>query len=380
MIAIIGAGISGVAVALFLKKAGKACIIYDCTKEAEGKGYVFNLSKNGLHVLYSLNLTEKVIEMGTSINTMRFKSQNGEELTSVPATSVSIKRNTLLTILINEAERQGIKIEYSKKVIKIDNLESQAIVYFEDKPQIKVDLVIGADGVRSIVRQSFLEDVKPEYIGMMGTGSILTKFDQFENIPPKDVIQITSGYEGAFGMTQGDSGQLQYWCNIPQQKELSREELKEINIKSLLLEKYNGWHSPVESLIQQSSNIHPLIPVYQVPHLKSWFLNRCVLIGDAAHAMSPNAGQGASTALEDALSLALHLKKYDFKEAFPLYEKQRKQRTEQIKQQGKDNTDRLHKKNRVQYWMGNLFMKYVFNWLFTNYSIPFFDYKENFNE
>lgn len=125
-----------------------------------------------------------------------------------------------------------------------------------------------------------------------------------------------------------------WWSNIPAEREISREQLRlqgTEEIRKELLNLHNNWHPPIEAIIKQSPSIFKS-NIYDIDSLPNWSRNKVVLIGDAAHAMSPHAGQGASVALEDSMYLAKLIKDLNLpiERIFQRFEADRKRRAEKI--------------------------------------------------
>jgi 2-polyprenyl-6-methoxyphenol hydroxylase-like FAD-dependent oxidoreductase len=96
-----------------------------------------------------------------------------------------------------------------------------------------------------------------------------------------------------------------WWCHLPQEPELSRQALQSIGddeMRARVLDAFRGWHPPIEAMVSSTGQIMRTA-IYDVPTLPTWHAGRVMLIGDAAHAMSPAGGQGASLALQDAMTL-----------------------------------------------------------------------------
>jgi 2-polyprenyl-6-methoxyphenol hydroxylase-like FAD-dependent oxidoreductase len=130
-----------------------------------------------------------------------------------------------------------------------------------------------------------------------------------------------------------------WWSNLWREKELTEEELKDLSIETVnqeMLSTYYGYHQPIPMLIAHTGPPVKL-NVYDILELPAWHKGRVVVIGDAAHAVSPNAGQGASMALEDAMYLAKVLRdeQGDHELAFELCERERKPRVERVVAEGR---------------------------------------------
>jgi 2-polyprenyl-6-methoxyphenol hydroxylase-like FAD-dependent oxidoreductase len=100
-----------------------------------------------------------------------------------------------------------------------------------------------------------------------------------------------------------------WWCHLPQETELGRTELQAISndeLRARVLRAFDGWHPPVESFVS-TTEVIMRTAIYDVPPLPTWHVGRVMLLGDAAHAMSPAGGQGASLALEDAMVVGQHM-------------------------------------------------------------------------
>jgi 2-polyprenyl-6-methoxyphenol hydroxylase-like FAD-dependent oxidoreductase len=141
------------------------------------------------------------------------------------------------------------------------------------------------------------------------------------------------GAQGFFGYCGGGTAEEMWWSNLPRELPYSEEELKALTadvLRTQMLQRYSGYSEPVPSLITKSADIMAL-NIFDIQSLPRWHKGRVMLIGDAAHAVSPNAGQGASLALEDAMYLAKLLRDCpDYATAFDRFEQDRKPRVERI--------------------------------------------------
>jgi 2-polyprenyl-6-methoxyphenol hydroxylase-like FAD-dependent oxidoreductase len=152
-------------------------------------------------------------------------------------------------------------------------------------------------------------------------------------------LNFTFGHRGFFGYGGARPDEVMWWSNLWREKELTEAELNDLSIDAVkreMLSIYRGYHDPIEKLITHTGPPVKL-NVYDIQTLPAWYKGRVVLIGDAAHAVSPNAGQGASMALEDAMYLAKVLceAQGDHERAFERFERERKPRVERIVAEGR---------------------------------------------
>jgi len=346
---IIGGGIGGLALALFLRKAGIACAVYEAFPYKEGVGGGLNLAPNGMNVLAALGLAEKTIACGSVALEICFRNERGRVLARFRNGSVekyrqpaaSLTRSALYEVLKDEMNAQGLEIHYEKRLTTITQDTTKVVAHFADGTQAEGDLLIGADGIHSQTRSTILSNgPKPAYIGIIAMGGLVLS----SAVPSllqrdKQSLNFTYGPNGFFGYMGVHDGNVMWWSNLPSEKELTPEELGALSVESMkedMLALYHGYHEPIPALI--ANTLSPVkINISDILSLPRWHEGRVLLIGDAAHAVSPNAGQGASMALEDAMLLAQLLRDSgdDHERVFTQFETDRKPRVEKIVAEGR---------------------------------------------
>ena len=142
----------------------------------------------------------------------------------------------------------------------------------------------------------------PRYTGFRGIGG----FARAENIippEPRDLHRLSftvgSRFQFGYAMVSGAPPRWGWWTHLPQEEELTRGQLQTISddgLRDRVLAAFEGWHSPIEALVSSTPQIMRTA-IYDVPSLPAWHSGRVMLLGDAAHAMSPAGGQGASLAI-----------------------------------------------------------------------------------
>ncbi len=346
---IIGGGIGGLALALFLRKAGILSAVYEAFPYREGVGGGLNLAPNGMNVLAALGLAEKTMACGSVALEVCFRNERGRVLARFRNGSVekygqsaaSLTRSALYEVLTDEMNAQRLEINYEKRLKTITQDATQAVAHFADGTYAEGDILIGADGIHSQTRSIILPNgPKPAYIGIIAMGGLVLG----SAVPSmlrrdKQSLNFTYGPKGFFGYMGVHAGNVMWWSNLPSEKELTPEELAGLSLESIkkdMLAIYHGYHEPIPALI--ANTLSPVkVNISDILSLPKWHAGRVLLIGDAAHAVSPNAGQGASMALEDAMYLAKLLRDSgdDYEHVFAQFETDRNPRVEKIVAEGR---------------------------------------------
>lgn len=345
---IIGGGIAGPAASLFLQRVGIEPQIFEAYPEPATIGGGFQIAPNGMRVLRALGLADRVASAGAPSSEFAFRNQRGRPIGRVrirqSEPGVTILRAAFQRILLDETARHGVPIAYGKRLIAIEDRPGAIVAQFDDGSAVEGDLLLAGDGVHSRVRGLILPaHARPRYTGMLGVGG----FSESGAAGPSDShdahqLNFTVGARLQFGYANVCATQPRWgwWCHLPQEPELSRQDLQAIpdaEMRTRVLEAFRGWHSPVESLISATSQVMRTA-IYDVPALPTWHLGRVMLLGDAAHAMSPAGGQGASLALEDAMLVGQRLAgRRPPREAFEQVESLLRARAERMVKQAAEN-------------------------------------------
>ena len=373
---VIGGGIAGPAVAMFLARAGVEPVVAEAYRRVEGIGGGFQIAPNGLRVLTELGLRESVLAAGSACSDFAFRNHHGKVIgvakTGAAGPAVNITRASLQRILRDELARRRITIQYEKRLADIALAGKEVVATFEDGSTEVGDMLIGADGIHSRVREWMLPDhAAPRDTGMVSIGGFCAALAK----PPSDeadALRLTFvvgpkhqfGYS-TMGFSRTGASQWGWWCHAAFANDDEREELLGMGaekLKMLMLDRYGGWCGPTRDLIA-ATETWSRTPIQDVPKLPTWHRGRVVLMGDAAHAMSPAGGQGASLALEDAMVLGglLGDDALPVEDAMKRFEVLRKSRAEAMVAQGFANDRRsLQELGAVGMWMrDNLMMPVI---------------------
>ena len=311
---IVGGGIAGPAASLLLQQAGHEPLIFEAYPEPTTIGGGFQIAPNGMRVLQVLGLDRSVASAGAPAARFAFRNEHGRHLGHIDVArsgyGVTILRAAFHRILLDETRRRGVDIVYGKRLGRIEQTDTAVAAHFEDGSVVEGDVLLAADGVHSRARALIFPDyAKPRYTGFVGvggfSGSPAVQPDEEEDLHQ---LNFTVGSRLQFGYATVSAAKPHWgwWTHLPQEAELSRQDLQTISddaMRARVLEAFRGWHAPIEAFVSTTSQIMRTA-IYDVPSLPAWHVGRVMLLGDAAHAMSPAGGQGASLALEDALLVA----------------------------------------------------------------------------
>jgi len=360
---VIGGGIAGPAVSLFLHRGGIEPLIFEAYPQPATIGGGFQIAPNGMRVLRALNLADRIAAAGAPSNEFLFRNQRGRQLGRIVLTrsgfGVTILRAAFHAILLDETARRGVAIHYGKRLCGIEERPDSIVARFEDGSTAEGDVLLAADGVHSRVRALTMPaHASARYTGMIGVGG----FAESSSAAPSDPddahrLSFTVGPRLQFGYSTVSYPDLLWgwWSHLPQQTELTRHALQAISdeeMRARVMAAFRGWHAPIETLISTTSTVMRTA-IYDVPTLPTWHRGRVMLLGDAAHAMSPAGGQGASLALEDAMMVGRRLaagRRFD--EAFAEVERLLRTRAERLVKQAAENDVRQAKQlGTLGQWM-----------------------------
>lgn len=329
---IIGCGIAGPVLAMFLQRAGLAATVFEGWPEPrDDEGAFLNLAPNGLDVLDTLGIKAEIEAYGTPTTSILFQNHRGKQLGMNPERTLLVKRGMLTRGLRRAALSRGIAVEFGRRLRDIEvTPDGTVATRFEDGSEAAGDLLIGCDGIHSRTRRLIMPDApQPVYTGVIDSGAIAPNTI---GLQADSVMRMTFGMKGFFGYQVVPTGEVFWFQNFAEPAEPERERLDAIpggGWQDRLIALHQQDHPPITEIIR--STISPIgrWPIYDMPPLPSWHTGAVCLIGDAAHAISPHVGQGASLAMEDAAVLAQCLRDIPAVErAFARFENLRRDRVE----------------------------------------------------
>lgn len=389
---IIGGGIAGPVMAMFLQRIGVQSTIYEAKDASDDPAGLFlTISSSGLRVLKALGIDEKVAARGTHTTGVVLWSSRGKRLGEVRhaqhedlvSGSLVIKRGVLHQTLRDEALSRGIPIEFDKRLTNIDTADQTVVAHFEDGSQTKGDLLIGCDGVRSKTRQIIAPHIPPpnfrELIccGGIAFGSFATQ--------QLNVLNLTLGAGATFGYLTQPSGETVWLSYHPFPGNPTSAEIASIpqeEWRQRLLGLHGNDPEPISDIINSSQGTIKGVRMYDGISPPTWHSKRVVLVGDAAHATLPHAGQGASMALESAMILTKCLRDIpDTERAFTAYHELRRPRTDKLAKLADRNGRRIVKSTPIKIWLRDMIAPVLLRTIDTSRSRDWiFSYKIDWDE
>lgn len=348
-VAIIGAGLSGLALALSLHKQSIPCTIYEARSASLDIGGAIMLSPNALRILDSLDIYQKIKFKG-------FEFQNLHFYTDKPLDSfefgnnkkyhydaLRIYRHELIDALVTALQEKGVPIQYGKKFTRIlSESETEVTWEFEDGQTSQAACIVGADGIHSRVRQYLYPDLEPHFTNAMGVTAAVPTSQLKETETFEMPLTIMNPKHGAFVIAQqlSDGSEVLIgkqkratdlgrdgWSNLLNDKKWCVDFLREGS---------KDYPEIVRSAVSDISlNKINLWPFYMVPKLDTWASkhSRVVILGDAAHAIPPTSGQGVNQAFEDVYTYSVILSKCNeanLEQGLKIWQKGRQARIDQV--------------------------------------------------
>lgn len=305
---IIGAGVGGLATAVGLRRKGIDVAVFeqqdDVRKILVGGG--MHLWTNAMRALEELGLAEEMVERGVPIERTEFMTWRGSVLAEWPdaaharefgAEEVGINRRDVQEVLVRA---QGdVAIQTGVRCTGFDQDESGVTVRFADGREEHGAILLGADGLLSTVRAQLHGTEQPRYAGYAQMQAIIDGASRFV---PAGVELILFG-RGARAVFHHVAGDRLFWTAAiygPEESFAGGRAKKEA-----ILHEVRGWAGPIEAVVAETAEEEiVLFDIYDRPPAGDWGSGRVTLLGDAAHPLTTNLGQGANQAFEDAAVLA----------------------------------------------------------------------------
>lgn len=338
---IVGGGIAGPATAMALQKAGIEPTVYESRPTgADDVGVFLTLASNGIDALRVLGADTAALASGFPTPGITLRSGTGKRLgesrtgRTLPdgTTSHTMKRADLYRALHEQARGRGVQIEHGKRLVAAGEIRGGVRAVFADGTEAVGDVLVGCDGVHSTVRRIIDPAAPaPRYAGLVSTGGY-ARGVSVDTEP--GAYEMIFGKRAFFGFALAPDGETWWFANPPAREdpgEVAVASTTDAQWRAMLLALYAVDRSPAVDLIRATPVPLRGYATYDIPTVPTWHNPSMVIIGDAAHAVSPSSGQGASMAIEDAVQLARCVRdRPTIPAALETYERLRRTRVERI--------------------------------------------------
>ena len=295
---VVGAGIGGLAAAIALDHAGVEPTVLERAPELHEAGFGLVLAANAVTALDSLGLRDAVAARGARVRRAEIRNPRGELLTLIDYEAHAWETYGVLRSSLQQVMLAAVPVERLRLNTTCTAASEDGRALIDGAEPMTADIVVGADGINSAVRRSLFGE-EPLRYGDHRAWRAGTSFD-----PSRigDRFVEVWGVGGGFGFGPAGQGRVYWYCfeAVPEgapAPERPRDEF---------LRRYGTWFDPIPALIEatEPDAIEPTFTYDRRPR-RVWGRGRVTLLGDAAHPMKPNIGQGAAQALEDAVVLGI---------------------------------------------------------------------------
>jgi 2-polyprenyl-6-methoxyphenol hydroxylase-like FAD-dependent oxidoreductase len=333
-IAIIGGGIGGLTLAIALQRRGLNVSVFENASQIKPLGAGLVLAANAVKALTEIGISDEILQAGKILKLFSIKDESGNILTETDSEKLTLRLGVVNNFTIHRADLHAVLVSQvipgtlllNKGLTDFHSKHSGITLNFADGTTEHTDYLIACDGIHSVIRKKLLPESNPRYAGYTCFRAVIDNPSSNIDI---DETSETWGKPGRFGIVPLNNNRI-YWfacINAP----TNNIQMRGAKISDLLTY-FGKYHFPIPQIVENTQD-HQLIwsDISDIKPIKQFAFGKIVLMGDAAHATTPNMGQGACMAIEDAAVMANCLDHYSsVEEAFKQFEKKRIGRTTSI--------------------------------------------------
>lgn len=304
-VTIVGAGIGGLSAAIAISEAGHEVHVYERAPNLLPIGAGICLWPNGARALRALGVTDSLDEVSPILRTLRYLDRDGQEIRTyslealtdrVGHRSYPVARYDLHEALLDRLGRDRVTLD--SECVGVSQDEDGVEVEFKNGARVRSDFLVGADGVRSVIRAHVVAELptfNPYYMSSFGLVPASL------GLTAADTFTFYVADHKRVGLLDVGRDRTYYFIDSP----FSEEEPGDR--REALRRQFAGWCQPIQTLIEAVDPDAPRQPIADFDELGTYVNGRIALLGDAAHATTPLLGQGAAMGLEDSLVLGRYL-------------------------------------------------------------------------
>jgi len=351
-IAIVGAGIGGLTLAIALRRHGLDAEIYEQTAELREVGAAVALSANATRFFEQFGLGARLATHASEVSALIYRDgRTGRLIGEHPVGPAYRQQFGAPYVGIHRAELQAVlsgavgldRIHLSRRLVGIDDTGPRASLRFDDGSLAEADLVVGADGARSFVRRWMLGYDDALYSGCSGFRGIVP-MDALPSLPNPTALQFWMGPGGHLLHYPMGGGHINFLLVERHPAPWPHRDWVMPATEGEQLRHFARWHPAVVEMIT-ATPVSNRWGLFHRPPLGRWTRGRVTLLGDAAHQLAPHHGQGANQSVEDAIVLAACLgdtRTASLGETLERYERLRRGRTRKVQYASISAADILH--------------------------------------
>jgi salicylate hydroxylase len=369
-IGIIGGGIGGVALAASLLQRGFTVRLFERAKGFGEVGAGIQMTPNAVKVMKALGLLDRMLEAGFLPRALvgrnwRSARENFRTplIDSCPvlydAPFIHIHRADLHHILASCVPADVPTFGVSCTGVR--QTSNGAVATFDDGSEFEADLIVGADGVRSVVRGALFGEEAPRFTGHMCYRAVVPVGGVVDFVSPDSSFWLGPNSHVVTYYVRG--GEAVNIVAVAETKDWVEEAWNVASSKEEMLRAFQGWHPNIEALFQRVDEVYKW-GLFDRDPMTTWSQGHITLLGDAAHPMLPFLSQGAAMAIEDAYVLAASLAGHgdDIASALRDYEAERLPRTSRVQLEARERGRTYHlpsalsqAKRDFMFWLRGLF-------------------------
>ncbi len=355
-VAIIGAGIGGLALGLALRERGMAASIFEQAPELTEIGAAIALSANSTREFARLGLLDQLAAASCIPTELIYRDwRTGDRIAAHPVAKDGwyVERFGAPYFGIHRADLQkilggafgGENVHLGCRLVNIVEQSDSVVLEFANGRTEHADLVVGADGVRSTVRRWISGADDAIYSGTSAFRGIVP-VENLPSLPDPQAIQFWMGPDAhVLHYAIGGRGDAVNFFAVVEDPKIWMNEGSVVEVgDEVPIASFRGWHPAMTEMIRAAAS--PIRwALFGVRPLLRWYRGRVVILGDAAHGMLPHHGQGANTSIEDAFALAALLteaKVADFEPVLSRFQTMRRARTRKIQRSSWVTNQLLH--------------------------------------